>query len=143
MVWGSVVQDFSMKGSLSCCVLGHFPFRFPKGRVRQLMMTMHKQYLLLLPLFSPLLLSVAQSPGCVVWLAHEKYHVGVQGSCCLQGSADVLNASLQNACSPEGVALLLVQSWQLCSVPLPSRKNSVQDCFLSFCEMGCVQPSVT
>lgn len=33
MVWGSVVQDFSMKGSLLCCVLGHFPFLlFPRGQ---------------------------------------------------------------------------------------------------------------
>lgn len=32
MVLGSVIQGFSMKGSLSCCVLRHTPFLlFPKG----------------------------------------------------------------------------------------------------------------
>lgn len=133
-----------MKRSLSCCVLQHFPFLlFPKGQDKAADGDDAQEGPAPAALFSPLLLSVAQSPGWVVCLEHEKDHVGVQGSCCLQGSADVFNTSLQNACSPERVALLLVQTWQLCSAPLPSRKKSVQSCFLSFCEMGCVQPSVT
>lgn len=116
----------SLGSFLSFCCL--------KGRARQLLMTIQEQDLLLLPLLPSLPLAVTQSPGWVSWLGQEKDHAGIQGGCCLQGSADVWNTSLQRgmANAQAAVSLGAAHPRGSCSAACP--ELAAMQCILAFKE---------